>query len=76
MTLRSMNYKHTAVFYSQLLHVKFNCNRFSDLSLPYRKIGQGHPSAMIYINFVERNCLMLHAKFQNHCPSGSGEKDF
>ena len=21
-------------------------------------------------------CLMLHAKFQNHRPSGSGEKDF
>ena len=22
------------------------------------------------------HCLMLHAKFQNHRPSGSGEKDF
>ena len=26
---------------------------------------------MIYINFVE-----LHAKLQNHRPSGSGEEDF
>ena len=27
---------------------------------------------MIYINFVELLPLMLHAKFQNHRPSGSG----
>ena len=31
---------------------------------------------MIYINFVELHCLMLHAKFQNHRPSGSGGEDF
>ena len=31
---------------------------------------------MIYINFVELQCLMLHTKFQNHRPSGSGEEDF
>ena len=31
---------------------------------------------MIYINFVELHCLMLHTKFQNHRPSGSGEEDF
>ena len=30
---------------------------------------------MIYINFVELHCLMLHAKFQNHKPSGSGEEE-
>ena len=40
------------------------------------KIGQGHPKDMIYINFVELFSLMLHAKFQNHRPSGSGEEDF
>ena len=28
---------------------------------------------MIYIHFVELHCLMLHAKFQNHRPFGSGE---
>ena len=28
---------------------------------------------IIYINFVELLSLMLHAKFQNHRPSGSGE---
>ena len=31
---------------------------------------------IIYINFVELHCLMLHAKFQNHRLSGSGEEDF
>ena len=36
--------------------------------------GQGHPRVMIYIFFVEFHCLMLHVKFQNHRPSGSGEK--
>ena len=40
------------------------------------KIGQGHPKVMIYKNFVELLSLMLHAKFQNHRPSGSGEEDF
>ena len=28
---------------------------------------------MIYTNFVELRSLMLHAKFQNHRPSGSEE---
>ena len=40
------------------------------------EIGQGHPKVMIYINFVELLSLMLHDKFQNHRPSGSGEEDF
>ena len=31
---------------------------------------------MIYINFVELLSLVLHAKFQNHRPSGSGEENF
>ena len=31
---------------------------------------------MIYTNFVELYCLLLHAKFQNHRPSGSGEERF
>ena len=40
---------------------------------PYHKIGQGHLKVMIYINFVKLLSLMLHAKFQNHRPSGSGD---
>ena len=31
---------------------------------------------MIYINFVDLHSLMLHAKFQNHRPTGSEEEDF
>ena len=50
----------------------FKC--MDDLYCPCRKIGQGHPRVMIYINFVELFSLMLHAKFQNHEPSGSREK--
>ena len=46
-----------------------------DLSCPCREIGQGHPSVMIYTNFVDLCSLMLHAKFQNHRPSGSEEED-
>ena len=46
----------------------------SKLTLP--KIGQGHPSIMIYTNFADLRSLMLHAKFQNHRPSGSEEIDF
>ena len=49
----------------------FEC--ISELSFPCREIGQGHPRITIYINFVEFNCLLLHAKFQNRRPSGSGE---
>ena len=43
---------------------------------PCRKIGQGQPRVMIYINFVALQTLMLHAKFQGNWPSGSGEEDF
>ena len=43
---------------------------------PCREIGQGHPSVMIYTNFVDLRSLMLHAKFQNHRPSGSEEEYF
>ena len=31
---------------------------------------------IIYINFVELESPMLHAKFQDHGTSGSGEEDF
>ena len=44
--------------------------------LTLRKIGQGHPRVMIYINLIELQSLMLHTKFQNHRPSVSGEEDF
>ena len=31
---------------------------------------------IIYINFIELESLMLHAKFQDHRTSCSGEEDF
>ena len=34
-------------------------------------MGKGHHRVMIYINFIKLYCLMFHAKFQNHRPSGS-----
>ena len=40
------------------------------------KIGQGHPMVIIYIHIVDLESLMLHAKFQDPRPVGSGEEDF
>ena len=40
------------------------------------KIGQGQPRVIIYITFVQLESPMLHAKFQDHMTSGSGEEDF
>ena len=40
------------------------------------KIGQGQPRVTIYTNFVELESTMLHAKFQDHRISGSGEENF
>ena len=61
-------------FNSILLFFPFEC--IGELSWPCRKIGEGHLRVMIYTNFVELHCLLLHAKFQNHRSSGSGEEDF
>ena len=43
---------------------------------PCCKIGQGQPRVTICINLVELESPMLHAKFQNHRTSSSGEEDF
>ena len=37
------------------------------------KIGQGQPSVIIYIKFVELESQTLQAKFQDHRTSGSGD---
>ena len=39
------------------------------------KIGQNQPRVIIYINFVELESPMLHAKFQEHRTSASREED-
>ena len=45
-------------------------------SIKPRKIGQGQCSIIIYVNFVELESTMLHAKFPDHRISGSGEEHF
>ena len=44
------------------------------LQLIRSRSSEGH--GLIYTNFVELHCRMLHAKFQNHRPYGSGKEDF
>ena len=39
------------------------------------RIGHGQPRGIIYINFVELESPMLHAKFQAHRSSGFGEEN-
>ena len=48
----------------------------STVSTKTSKIGHGQPRVIIYINFVELESPMLHAKFQDHRISGSGKEDF
>ena len=38
--------------------------------------GQGQPKVIIYINFVQLESPMIHAKFQDNRTSDSGEDDF
>ena len=66
-----VSFTHLIAFYHFSL---FKC--IGNLSLPCHKIDQGHRRVMIYINFVVLLSVMLHAKFQNHRPSGSGEENF
>ena len=40
------------------------------------KVDQGQPRVIVYIKVVELESPMLHAKFQAHWTSGSGEEDF
>ena len=42
-----------------------------DQICPWRKIGHGQPRVIIYINFVELESPMLHAKFHGHRTFGS-----
>ena len=43
---------------------------------PCRKLGQGQPRVIIWINLVVLKHPMLHTKFQGHWPFGSKEEDF
>ena len=52
----------------------FKCT--GDPIRPCRKICQGQPRVIFYINFVELESQMLHAKFHDHRTSGSGKEEF
>ena len=41
---------------------------------PCRKICQGQPRVIIYINFFKLEALLLHAKFHGHRTLGSEEE--
>ena len=43
---------------------------------PCRKIGQGHPRVIILSNYDGLESKMLHTKFRENRPAGSGEEDF
>ena len=43
---------------------------------PCRKIDQGQPRVIIWINSIIHEHPMLHTKFQDQQPFGSGEEDF
>ena len=60
--------------FSSIKFSPFKCT--GDPIRPCRKIGQGQPRVIIYINIVELESAMLHAKFQDHRTYGSGEEDF
>ena len=49
---------------------------FEFLYVPCRKIGQGHSRVIIYINYDGQESPMLHTKFRENRPAGSGEEDF
>ena len=63
------NWSFTASFYQLMTYKSFPHSNTG-------KIGQGQAWVIIYINFVELESLMLHAKFQDHRTSSSGEEDF
>ena len=43
---------------------------------PCRKICQGHSRLIIWTNYDGLESLMLHTKFRENRPAGSGEEDF
>ena len=43
---------------------------------PCRKIGQGHSRVIIWTIYDGLESLMLHTKFRENRPAGSGEEDF
>ena len=70
------------LWYHWLSFWKIHCFTFfpyksiRDKICPCRKIGQGQPRVIIWINLVVLMHSMLHTKFQGHWPFGSGKEDY
>ena len=62
-------------FFKQRTNISVNARVISGptVSTKTNKIGQSKPRGIIYINFVDLDSPMLHAKFQDHRTSASGE---
>ena len=54
----------------------FPCKSLCFQNWPCRKIGQGHPRVIIWSNYDGLESQMLHTKFHENRPAGSGEEDF
>ena len=69
---------HLKILSNQRTNGPVNANLISrpTVSTKTNTIGQGQPRVIIYIKFVELESEMLHAKFQDHRTSRSGEEDF
>ena len=63
---------------NQRTNVRVNAHLMSGptVSTNTNKIGKSQPRVITYINFVELESPVLHAKFQDYRTSGSGEEDF
>ena len=54
----------------------FPCKSLCFQNCPCHKIGQGHPRVIISTNYDGLESQMLHTKFHENRPAGSGEEDF
>ena len=85
--INSANFRSTGVdillYYEILWEYKpedqWSCKRSPDIwtycKYKTSKISQGQPRVIIFIIFEELESQMIHAKFQDHRTSGSGEED-
>ena len=72
-TLTSQDYNS---FWKIHCFIFFPYKSIRDQTWPCRKIGQGQPRSIMWINLEALMHLMLQTKFKGHQPFGSGEVDF
>ena len=71
-----MKQKSNQKFLKKPLFHFFPIQKHKGPNLAYRKIGQGEPRVIIWINLVVLEHPMLCTKFQGHWPFGAGEEYF